>query len=93
MNKEQAQAYIRRLANQGRVGFTEHCSNQMAGRTVTTDDFLQVLMWGDVLSVEKDSKSGDWKCKIEGKDIDGDALSLVLAIDDYEGRIICITVF
>ena len=93
MNKEEAKAYIRRLANEGSVGFTNHCSAQMTGRNVTTDDFLQVLMWGNVLSVDKDLKTGDWKCKIEGKDIDGDTLRLIGAIDDYQGMVVCVTVF
>lgn len=93
MNKEQAQAYIKRLANQGCVGFSNHCSDQMMDRNVTTDDFLQVLMWGEVLSVKKNPKTGHWKCKIKGSDIDGDDLILLLAVDDYEEMVICVTVF
>ena len=93
MNRDQAKTLIRRLANQGCVAFSRHCRDSMADRNVNSDDFLQVLMWGAVLSVKKNSKTGHWKCEISGKDVDGDHLTLQIAIDEVGQRVICVTVY
>ncbi len=93
MNKEDAKTLIRQLASQGSVGFSRHCSKRMDERSVTADDFLYVLMWGHVRSVEKNPKTGHWKCEVNGVDIDGDDLALHVAIDEVEQLVICITVF
>ena len=65
----------------------------MRERNVTTDDFLYVLMWGQVQSVENNTETGHWKCEVNGNDIDGDSLTLQVAIDESRQRVICITVF
>ncbi len=65
----------------------------MDERSVTADDFLYVLMWGQVRSVEKSTKTGHWKCKVNGVDIDGEELALLVAIDEAEQLVICVTVF
>lgn len=93
MNKEQARDLIRRIANHQCIGFSRHCSERMDLRGVSSDDFLHVLMWGKVLSTEFNSVTDQWKCKIKGTDIEGDDLSLHIAIDETEQRVICITVF
>lgn len=92
MNKDQARELIRRFANQRCVAFSRHCSKRMRQRSVTSDDFLHVLMWGTVESVEFNSDSGQWNCEVQGDDIDGDDLTLHIAIDKDEGQVVCITV-
>jgi Domain of unknown function (DUF4258) len=93
MDKEQAKTLIRRLANQGCIGFSNHCRNSMDDRNVNSDDFLRVLMWGQVQSVKKNNKTGHWKCEVNGNDVDGDNLTLQVAIDEDGGRVICVTVY
>ena len=93
MDRDQAKTLIRRLANQGCVGFSGHCQDSMGERNVNSDDFLQVLIWGEVLSVEKNNNTGHWKCEVNGKDVDGDDLTLQVAIDEVGQRVICVTVY
>lgn len=93
MDKEQAKSMIRSIATRAHIGFSDHCSKQMQERNVFSDDFLQVLMWGDVLSVKRNDKTGHLKCKVCGQDVDGDELTLQIALDEIEQRIICITVY
>jgi len=93
MDTEQAKTLIQQLANQGCIGFSNHCSKRMAERSVTADDFLNVLIWGQVQSVEKNQNTGHWKCEVSGHDIEGDRLTLQVAIDRVQNRVICVTVF
>lgn len=93
MNKDEAEIIIRRLANQGCIVFSKHCSESMNKRSVTADDFLQVLMWGQVLTIERNTKTEHWKCEVNGTDIDGDNLTLQVAIDEVQQMVICITVY
>lgn len=93
MNRNQAKTFIRRLANQGCVAFSGHCQESMDKRSVNSDDFLRVLIWGNVLSVKKNNKTGHWKCEINGQDVDGDNLTLQVAIDEAGQRVICVTVY
>ena len=92
-DKDQAEIIIRRLANQGCIAFSKHCRDSMNERSVTADDFLQVLMWGQVLTIEKDSKTEHWKCEVNGTDIDGDNLTVHVAIDEVRQMVVCITVY
>ena len=93
MNTEQAKDLIRRIANQRCIGFSKHCSKRMGERNVNSDDFLHVLMWGKVIETVYDQKSEQWKCKIVGVDVDGESLTLVVAIYEEEQKLICVTVF
>ncbi len=93
MDKDRAKTLIRRLANQGCVGFSKHCRDSMADRSVNSDDFLQVLMWGKILNVEENASTGHWKCKVKGKDIEGDDLTLLVAVDESRQWLSCVTVF
>jgi len=64
----------------------------MRERQVTTDDFLHVLLWGNVVNVEEDQETASLKCEVQGKDLDGDDLTLHIAILEKEGSVLCITV-
>ncbi|MBW1704782.1 MAG: DUF4258 domain-containing protein [Deltaproteobacteria bacterium] len=64
----------------------------MQERDVVMDDILYVIMWGEVTSFEKDSQYNNWKCTVTGKDIEGDELTVITAINDKTETISCITV-
>jgi hypothetical protein len=46
----------------------------------TTDDFLHVLLWGKIINLEEDQETKNLKCEVQGKDLDGDDLTLHIAI-------------
>jgi hypothetical protein len=52
----------------------------MKERQVTTDDFLHVLLWGKIINLEEDQETKNLKCEVQGKDLDGDDLTLHIAI-------------
>jgi len=92
MNKGQAKTLLRHYAP-GCIKFSNHCRDRMIERNVTVDDILYVIMWGDVVELEKDEEHQNWKCKVQGVDVDGNELAFVTAIDENEHSVLCITVF
>lgn len=65
----------------------------MAQRNVTTDDMLHVLNWGRITDLLWDDDRQNYKCRIEGADIDGDELVFIAAIDTIGHEVICVTIF
>jgi len=65
----------------------------MKERDVATEDILNVLMWGSVSGLEENKEFQNWKCVVEGHDLDGEKLTVVTAISDEENSILCITVY
>lgn len=92
MNKDRAKEVIREVAKYGCIVTTKHCRDQMKVRNASMEDILHVLMWGDIKTVEKDIKHNNWKCKIEGKDLEDDILTIQAAVNEDE-RTIVITVY
>ena len=45
-------------------------------------------MWGEVSQVEWDEDHQNWKCKVEGKDIDGEDMSIIVGICDDNAIIV-----
>ncbi|GEM_PF-5523682 len=56
------------------------------------DDFLQVLNWGEIAEHNWSETHECYECKVVGKDIEGDDLTLIIAVDEKNFRIRCITV-
>lgn len=65
----------------------------MPGRSVYTDDFLKVLSWGEIISSEWQDTHKAYKCTITGEDVEGEKLTLVVAVSEAEFKIRCITVY
>jgi uncharacterized protein DUF4258 len=93
MNKEKAKRLLRSIALDKCLAFSKHCRKRMGERGVTADDFLNVLFWGKVTEVSKSEEHDNFRCTAEGKDLDGDALALRVAIFEKDNSILCITVF
>ena len=49
-------------------------------------------MWGTIKSIKKDKSRQNFKCEIIGKDLDGEDLTVVAAIEN-DSETIVITVF
>ena len=92
MNRDQAERILRNLAKVGCIIISNHCRAQMHKRNVTTDDLLHVLMWGNIIEIKKNDKHNNWQMEVEGKDLDGDKLTVQAAVSEEE-RTIVITVY
>jgi len=92
MNKDQAKEILRKLAKHGHIITCNHCRTQMRERNVTTEDILYVLMWGKIKNIERDTKHINWKCEVEGKDLNDDILTVQVGVSENE-RAIMITVY
>ena len=57
------------------------------------DDVLYVMTWGEVTEIENDRRAGNYKCTVEGPDIEGQDLVLKLALDEHRYSVVCITVY
>lgn len=96
MEKSQAQirSLIREIVQHHRIYFGKHCrEDSMPGRSVGSDDFMKVLNWGEIVKHEWDAVHQAYKCQVSGKDIEGDALTLIVSVSEIDFRIRFITVF
>jgi citrate synthase len=92
MEKSEAKNILRNLAKYGKIAYSEHSIDQMISRNVTTEDILYVLMWGEIKNIKQDTVRHNWKCKVVGKTIDEEKLTVIAAIYS-EIETIVITVF
>ena len=92
MDKSSARETIRDIARHGCFAFTNHCRDRMIERNVNADDILNVFMWGEIKEIKEGPEQRNWKCKIEGKDLDDHPLTLQAAVIENQ-RTIVITVY
>lgn len=93
LNPEGASILIRDIldeGNRGTLSFTKHARKQMVLRDYTTQDVVYILETGSVRGIEL-KPNGQWHCRIEGCDLDGDRGIVITAIID-EHRLLVITV-
>jgi hypothetical protein len=91
-SKAQIKSIIRDIVQNSRISFSSHCRKRMPERNVITDDFLKVLNWGEISEQTWDEEHQCYKCRVDGQDVDGDDLSIIVAVDEQNFRIRCITV-
>jgi len=65
----------------------------MQERQITTDDVLNVFLWGEVTEIKYNKEHDSWQCKVIGKDIDGEDLVFVAGIYEHCHTVRCITVY
>ncbi len=92
MDRNQAKEILKRFAIHGCIVTTKHCRDRMLDRGVTTEDILHALMWGNIKNIERDTEHNNWKCVIEGKDLENEILTVQAAVSEDE-RTIIITVY
>jgi len=93
MDIQDAKKLLQSYAHDDCLRLSKHCRERMAERNVTTDDFLQVIFWGEIVNFTEDEEHQNHSCEIKGKDINGDDLTLQVAILEKEYSILCITVY
>lgn len=86
---------IRSILQDGRLVILPHCRQRMSKRNVYDDDILKVLEENGVINSEPelDEKYQKYKYQVDGYDIEGDKLSVVVNIVENDWIIVSITVF
>jgi Domain of unknown function (DUF4258) len=86
LSPAEARALIDRLLSMpDSIVFTAHCRTQSHKRRFDTFDIRRVLEHGLPKLDCWDDKHCEWKYKIVGTDLEGDALTLVVVLDsEYE---------
>ncbi len=92
MTEEEARRLLREIAKSACVRLTNHCRERMVERRVWMDDMLQVLLWGTIKDLHKNPGDESWACLVEGRDIEGDPLSVKVVILEADFAVLCITV-
>ena len=92
---ETLQVAVRRIAMYGTIWETKHSAVDRGYRNVSQDDILALLEgdWKLAGEPEWDEFHRNWKYKVAGLDIDGDDLTLVIAVNVEMQRIDVITKF
>lgn len=76
MNLKQAKVHLRNLAKFGCLSISDHFRNEMGECNATTEDVLNVLMWGKIVALTEDTEYQNYNCRVKGEDIEGGSLSL-----------------
>ncbi len=64
----------------------------MLERNLSTDDILDVLLWGYVTKANKPKHSDEWKIRVVGKDLDNKSLVVVTTLEK-NSKTLAITLF
>jgi len=94
MTKDEARTCFRDYVQYGGcIQTSNHCRDRMLERNINMDDMLNVLHWGEIETIEYDENHDSWKCKLKGKDIDGNELIFLTALYEPCHTVKCVTVF
>ena len=96
LTRAEAREEIRRLLllrGLGALSFVRHVRERARERNFDERDVEQVLMNGSVDDVARDERHGNWKCRVTGTDVDGEDLTVIVALDPAWERITVITGF
>jgi hypothetical protein len=89
---DDAHKIIRHIIEHGNVIFTPHAKVEMKNGNFTSQDIIEILENGKITNKKFDDKRGNWKYRIDGKDIDGIDGAVITAIISDSEQII-VTVF
>jgi hypothetical protein len=90
-----ALAKIRSILQNGRFLIVSHCYERMRKRGVYEEDILHVLNENGIITSkpELDEKHQKYKYRVEGFDIEGDELTIIVNIFDEKTLVVTITVY
>ena len=92
----EAQEEIRRLLLQrglGAISFVRHARERAHTRNFDERDVEHVLENGIVDEPVRDERYGNWKYRVSGTDVDGEDLTVIVALDPAWERITIVTGF
>lgn len=85
MSKPSAIALIRRLAQDSKVGWTEHVKRQMKKRRISSTQVLRCLEKGVITEGPAMDIKGNWTCRLQLFTA-GETISVVTAITHEEDK-------
>ena len=69
-----------------------HLVQQARKRSFSLDEVRHVIYCGRVTGhIEAGREHGEWRCRIEGEDVEGDPLRVTVAVNEVDNQIIIIT--
>ena len=95
LTPEQVTEIIRRCLSAGRIIPSKHFRSQEFLRDYTIQDAISVLRWGEVSSraPEWNDILRKWSYRVDGPDLDGDVLSVIVGIGTGHDRVVLVTAF
>ena len=94
LSPAEAQRNIRLILEEGTVEISGHCRRRMRERGVDDLDLVHVLENGQIIrEAEWDLNHNQWKYRVEGMDIEGEALTAITVIFEADLSILTVTVF
>jgi hypothetical protein len=92
MEKSKAQRIMEEIANADAIIFSAHCLERMGERGVRRQEVSWLLVNGAV--IESDQINQDEVAVIiEGRDLDGNILTMVARIQITSRQVLCVTVY
>jgi hypothetical protein len=93
LTRVQAVELLRKCVSIGKIILGKHFRDELANEKLNFQDALRVLKTGQIYSEpEQDIKSGDWKYRCEGRELEGKALAIVFYFQAVDTAFL-ITVF
>lgn len=95
LSEDELRVRVQRIVLHGTVRESWHSRNDRRYRTISMDDIQHMLRseWKLRGKPEWDDEFRNWKYKLDGKDLDDDELTLVIAVRDELVEILVITKF
>ena len=78
-------------AGSGAIGITQHARERARERNIGRRDLEHVLKNGTVDEPVWDERYGNWKYRVSGTDVDGEDLTVIVALDPALERITIVT--
>ena len=80
IDNETAHKIIREIVSGGTLILSRHAKERMKERGYSTHDVETILLHGEIIKKELNSKTNNWVYTINGSTLDGDDGSVVIAI-------------
>jgi hypothetical protein len=94
LEEQELRLAVSRAIVYGTFRETFHSADERSYRNITQEDMLHMLQGAWMLAgTEFDDEYHNWKYRVAGKDIEGDDLALIIAVDPDENRITVISKF
>ena len=77
----------------GALSFVRHVRERARERNVDERDVEHVLMNGSVGEPTRDERHGNWRFRVTGTDVDGEDLTVIVALNPAWERLTIITGF
>jgi hypothetical protein len=93
MTIKEAKQVLEEIINADFLRISGHCGDRLRDRNVSTQDIEYLLMTGIIIRAERQPEFGEYSITIQGKDLDGEPLTMEAALIVGERRVLCKTVY